>query len=184
MEEEDGPLDLKATGPFTTVIDLYSTYIIPELKHTHVPDASYIYVFNIMFRHTPVPRYTSVLREIIIVCCESVGNCQTLYKDRPSQLVNLLYFIIFILLFFSLYPMTLLSYIFLYVIHTISISILQNFRSWIATSNLRPPMAFLSHNSSDTPGLARLMNVLSWGRCDFPISFSDRDMSRNVWNRL
>ena len=67
---------------------------------------------------------------------------------------------------------------------TISISILQTFRSWVATSHLRPPMAFLSHNSSDTPGLAPLMNVLFWGRCDFPISFSGRDMSRNVWNRI
>ena len=67
---------------------------------------------------------------------------------------------------------------------TISISILQTFRSWVATSHLGPPMAFLSHNSSDTPGLAPLMNVLFWGRCDFPISFSGRDMSRNVWNRL
>ena len=37
---------------------------------------------------------------------------------------------------------------------TISISILQTFRSWVATSHLRPPMAFLSHNLSDTPGLA------------------------------
>ena len=41
-----------------------------------------------MFRHMPVPRDTSVSRQIIIVCCESVGNCQTLSKDRPSQLVN------------------------------------------------------------------------------------------------
>ena len=41
---------------------------------------------------------------------------------------------------------------------TISISILQTFRSWVATSHLRPPMAFLSHNSSNTPGLAPLMN--------------------------
>ena len=67
---------------------------------------------------------------------------------------------------------------------TISISILQNFRSWVATSHLRPPMAFLSHNSTNTPALAPLMNVLFWGRCDFPISFPGRDMSRNVWNRL
>ena len=67
---------------------------------------------------------------------------------------------------------------------TISISILQTFRSWVATSHIRPPIAFLSHNSSDTPGLAPLMNVLFWGRCDFPISFPGRDMSRNVWNRL
>ena len=43
---------------------------------------------------------------------------------------------------------------------TISISILQTFRSWVATSHLRPPIAFLSHNSSDTSGLAPLMNVL------------------------
>ena len=41
-----------------------------------------------MFRHMPVPRDTSVSRQIIIVCCESVGNCQTLSKDGPSQLVN------------------------------------------------------------------------------------------------
>ena len=31
-------------------------------------------------------------------------------------------------------------------------------------------MAFLSYNSSDTPGLTPLMNVLFWGRCDFPIA--------------
>ena len=43
---------------------------------------------------------------------------------------------------------------------------------------------FLSHNSSDTPGRAPLMNVLFWVRCDFPISFSGRDMQRNVWGRL
>ena len=41
-----------------------------------------------MFRHMPVPRDKSVSRQIIIVCCESVGNCQTLSKDGPSQLVN------------------------------------------------------------------------------------------------
>ena len=37
-------------------------------------------------------------------------------------------------------------------------------------------MTFLSDNSSYTQGLAPLMNVLFWGRCDFPISFSDMDM--------
>ena len=47
-----------------------------------------IYRLNIMFRHVPVPRDTSVSRQNIIVCCESVGNCQTLSKDGPSQLVN------------------------------------------------------------------------------------------------
>ena len=48
-----------------------------------------IYRLNIMFRHMPVPRDTSVLREIIIVCCESVGNCQTLPKDGSLQIVNI-----------------------------------------------------------------------------------------------
>ena len=33
-------------------------------------------------------------------------------------------------------------------------------------------------------GLLLLWMFLFWGRCDFPISFSDKDMSRNVWNRL
>ena len=47
-----------------------------------------------------------------------------------------------------------------------------------------PAYGVLSHNSSDTPGLTPLMNVLFWGRFDFPISFSGRDMSRNVWIRL
>ena len=46
---------------------------------------------------------------------------------------------------------------------TISISILQTFRSWVATSHLRPPMAFLSHNSSDTPGLFLLWMLYSEG---------------------
>ena len=62
--------------------------------------------------------------------------------------------------------------------------VLQTFRSWVATSHLRPSMAFLSHNSSDTPELTPLMNVLFWGWCDFPISFSGMEMWRNFWNRL
>ena len=62
-----------------------------------------------MFRHMPVPRDTSVLRDII-VCCESMGNCPTLSKDGPSQIVNI---IIFRPFFFSFYPMDLLSYLFL-----------------------------------------------------------------------
>ena len=36
----------------------------------------------------------------------------------------------------------------------------QTFRSKAATSHLRPPMPFLSHNSSDRPGLAPVMNAL------------------------
>ena len=47
----------------------------------------------------PVPRDTSVSRQIIIVCCESVGNCQTLSKDGPSQLVNSIIFRPFFLFF-------------------------------------------------------------------------------------
>ena len=57
-----------------------------------------------------------------------------------------------------------------------SSSTTYNWSFWAATSHLRPPMAFLSHNSSDTQGLAPLMNVSFWGRRDFPISFSGRDM--------
>ena len=54
-----------------------------------------------MFRRMPVPRDTKVLREIIIICCESVGNCQTLSKDTPSQLVNNIIFPPFSLFFAS-----------------------------------------------------------------------------------
>ena len=49
----------------------------------------------------------------------------------------------------------------------ILISLLQTFSFWEATSHLRPPLAFLSHNPSDTPGLALLMNVLFWERVTF-----------------
>ena len=58
-----------------------------------------IYRLNIMLRHMPVPRDTSVSRQNIIVCCESVGNCQTLSKDGPSQLVNSIIFRPFFLFF-------------------------------------------------------------------------------------
>ena len=43
---------------------------------------------------------------------------------------------------------------------TISISISQTFRSWVAIFHLRQPMVFLSHSSYGMPGLAPLMNVL------------------------
>ena len=45
-----------------------------------------------MFRHMPLSRDTSVSRQIIIVCCESVGNCQTLSKDGPLQLLHSIMF--------------------------------------------------------------------------------------------
>ena len=50
---------------------------------------------------------------------------------------------------------------------TISMSLLQTVRSWVATSHLRPPMVVLSHNSFDMPGPAPLMTVLFWVQCDF-----------------
>ena len=34
----------------------------------------------------------------------------------------------------------------------------------------------------DTPGLAPRTNLLYWGPCDFPVSYSNRDTSRNAWN--
>ena len=49
--------------------------------------------------------------------------------------------------------------------------------------SFRQPMEFLSLNLYDTPGLAPRMNVLYWGPGDFPVSYSNRDTSRNAWNR-
>ena len=66
---------------------------------------------------------------------------------------------------------------------TISISISQIFRSWVAIYQLRPPTASLSHSLYDMPELVPRMNVLFWGRHDFQISFSNRYTSRNAWNR-
>ena len=66
---------------------------------------------------------------------------------------------------------------------TISISISQIFRSWVAIHQLRPPMASLSYKLYDIPGLAPRMNVLFWGRHDFQISVSNLDTPRNAWHR-
>ena len=63
-----------------------------------------IYRLNIMFRHM-LCLYHVIHK--IIVCCESVGNCQTLSKDGPSKLVNS---IIFRPFFCSLRPMSIVSY--------------------------------------------------------------------------
>ena len=43
---------------------------------------------------------------------------------------------------------------------TISTSISQTFRSWVAIFHLRQPIVFLSHSSYGMPGLAPPMNVL------------------------
>ena len=66
---------------------------------------------------------------------------------------------------------------------TISISTSQIFRSWVAIFQPRPPMASLFRSLYGMPGLAPRMDVLSWGRRDFQISFSNMDTSRNAWNR-
>ena len=66
---------------------------------------------------------------------------------------------------------------------TISISTSQIFRSWVAIFQPRPPMASLFRSLYGMPGLAPRMDVLSWGRRDFQISFLNRDTSRNAWNR-
>ena len=65
---------------------------------------------------------------------------------------------------------------------TISISTSQIFRSWVAIFQPRPPMASLFRSLYGMPGLAPRMDVLSWGRRDFQIGFSNRDTSRNAWN--
>ena len=66
---------------------------------------------------------------------------------------------------------------------TISISTSQIVRSWVAIFQPRPPMASLFHSLYDMPRLAPRMDVLFWGRRDSKISFSNRDTSRNPWNR-
>ena len=65
----------------------------------------------------------------------------------------------------------------------ISISTSQTFRSWVVIFHHRRPMACLSLNLYDTPGLAPRMNVLFWGPGDFPVSYSNRDTLWNDWNR-
>ena len=57
------------------------------------------------------------------------------------------------------------------------------FRTWVAMFQLRLPMAFLSRSLYDMPGLAPHMDVLFWEQREFQISFSNRDTSRNDWNR-
>ena len=65
----------------------------------------------------------------------------------------------------------------------ISISTSQTFRSWVVIFHHRRPVACLSLNLYDTPGLAPRMNVLFWGPGDFPVSYSNRDTLWNAWNR-
>ena len=54
------------------------------------------------------------------------------------------------------------------------------------SSNIQflPAYGFLSHKSYGMIGLAPLLNVLFWRLRDFIISFSNRDMSGNICNRL
>ena len=47
-----------------------------------------------------------------------------------------------------------------------------------------PVYGVLSHIPYGMQRLAPLMHDLFWGRCDLYISFSNRDISGNVWNRL
>ena len=65
----------------------------------------------------------------------------------------------------------------------IVISTSQTFRSWVVIFLLRRPMACLSLNLYDAPGLVPCMNVLFWGPGDFPVSYSNRDTLWNAWNR-
>ena len=57
---------------------------------------------------------------------------------------------------------------------------IQIFRSWVAIFQPRPPMGSLFRSLYDMPELAPRMDVLSSGRRDFQISFSNRDTSRNA----
>ena len=96
--EKHGALVPKAIAPLA-LVDVLNSTINTRVDTMYFTQA--IYRLNIMFRHMPVPRDTSVSRQIIIVCCESVGNCQTLSKDGPSELVNSIIFRPFFLFFAS-----------------------------------------------------------------------------------
>ena len=97
-----GALDPTAIAPLAAV-DVLNSTINTRVDYMYFTQA--IYRLNIMFRHMPVPRDT--LFPSVIVCCESVGNCQTLSKDGPSQLVNSIIFRPFLC---SLRPMSIFSY--------------------------------------------------------------------------
>ena len=56
----------------------------------------------------------------------------------------------------------------------ILISSPQTFRFWVAIFHLRRPIAFLSLNLYDTPGLVPRMNILFWWPGDFPASYSKK----------
>ena len=55
---------------------------------------------------------------------------------------------------------------------------------WVVVFHHRRLMAFLTHTLFDMSVLDPLMNALFWGRYDFHISLSDRNISGNVCNRL
>ena len=96
--DKHGALVPTAIAPLAAV-DVLNSTINTRVDTMYFTQA--IYRLNIMFRHMPVPRDTSVSRQIIIICCESVGNCQTLSKDGPSELVNSIIFRPFFLFFAS-----------------------------------------------------------------------------------
>ena len=75
--DKHGALDPTAIAPLAAIDVLNSTINTRVDSHDCTLRKLYIGYISIMFRHMPVPRDTSVSRQIIIVCCESVGNCQT-----------------------------------------------------------------------------------------------------------
>ena len=64
--EKHGALDPTAIAPLAAV-DVLNSTINTRVDTMYFTKA--IYRLNIMFRHMPVPRDTSVSRQIIIVCC-------------------------------------------------------------------------------------------------------------------
>ena len=54
---------------------------------------------------------------------------------------------------------------------------ITSFQSWVAIFHLRPRLAFLYHSSYDMP------KAWSFYK-DYQVSFLDRDMSWNAWNRF
>ena len=106
MERVDSALDHSTSGSHIAVNVRARAFNCLNTRSWYTCTLRY---FN-MFRHMYVPRDTSVLCEIIIVCLESVGNCQTLRKRQTFATCEKYHILSF---FFSLRQMTLVSYRFL-----------------------------------------------------------------------
>ena len=79
----------------------YNKFYVWKVKICVSFSFQYIYRLNIMFRHMPVPRDTSVLRHIIIVCCELVEKLPNSVQRRTFATCEKYHITSFFLFFVS-----------------------------------------------------------------------------------